>query len=212
MKASLARIYVQNSFCSNCIHTIKEKITAIATAYNDIIGFIDEQKESSWANDSGLQATRRRLQSYLTTSVGVSGDFQSLVSIGIQTNKDDGTVSFDSATLTDAINNDLDSVENLLLGEDGVEGIAEMFTSYIDGITDSTDGLYATRKESTESSIKSIDEQIERIELRLEKREQTMREQFYNLELLMSQMNSTSSYLSQQMTMMSSISSSGGNN
>jgi len=27
MKTSLARIYIQNSFCSNCIHTIKEKIT-----------------------------------------------------------------------------------------------------------------------------------------------------------------------------------------
>ncbi len=36
MKASLARIYVQNSFCSNCIHTIKEKITNRMDGMNQI--------------------------------------------------------------------------------------------------------------------------------------------------------------------------------
>lgn len=190
---------------------VKEKIEAFATAYNDIVNFIGEQKESSWANDSGLQSPRRRLQSFLSTTIGVSGSFQSLVAIGAKTNKDDGTISFDSAKLNDAIANDLESVEKLFLGEDGVEGIAEKFTSYLDGITDSADGIYASRKKSTESSIRSIDEQIERIELRLEKREQIMREQFYNLELLMSQMNSTSNYLSQQMTMLNSMSSGGDN-
>ena len=186
---------------------IKEKIDAFVTAYNDIITFVADQQDSSWSNDSGLQSTKRRLQSFLTTNIGGTGAFQHLVAIGISSSKDDGTISLDSAKFNEALTNDLEGVEALFIGETGVEGIADTFKTYLEGKTDSIDGIYASRKTSTESSIKDIDKNMETMERRLEMRERTIRAQFESLELLMSSMNSTSSYLAQQMTQLSNMNS-----
>ncbi len=182
---------------------VKAKLDSFVSAYNGVIEFINEQKDSSWANDNGLKGTQRRLQNLLVTNVGGSGDLQYLIDIGIKTNQKDGTISLDSTIAKDAIVNNFESIEKLFLGEDGVEGIVDKFTGYLDNMTDSLDGLYASRKKSTDSSIKRIDSNIETLELRLEQRERTMRAEYEALELLMSEMNSTSSYLAQQITNMS---------
>ncbi len=185
---------------------IKSKVDAFVSAYNDIITFISDQKDTSWGAENGLQGTKRRLQTLLTTPTGGDGAFQTLVDIGIKTNKDDGTISLDSTRFNDALTRDLDSVEKLFIGDDTSEGIATKFTNYLDGITDSVDGLYATRKSSTERSVKNIDNNIESIERRLEMRERTLRAQYESLELLMSSMNSTSSYLDQQFSSLNATS------
>jgi len=190
---------------------IKGKIDAFVSAYNDIISFISDQKDSSWSNDSGLQSTKRRLQSFLTTAIGGTGAYQHLVDIGIKTNKDDGTISLDATTFNDALANNLEDVEKLFIGETGVEGIADKFKNYLTGSTDSINGIYASRKSSTDRSLKNIDNNIESIERRLVQRERTMRAQFEALELLMSSMNSTSSYLAQQMNMLNNMVSGGSN-
>ncbi len=190
---------------------IKGKIDAFVSAYNDIISFVSDQKDSSWSNDSGLQSTKRKLQSFLTTSIGGTGAYQHLVDIGIKTNKDDGTISLDSDTFNDALTNNLEDVEKLFIGETGVEGIATKFETYLEGSTDSVNGIYASRKSSTDRSIKNIDNNIESTERRLEMRERTMRAQYESLELLMSSMNSTSSYLDQQMPMLNNMVSGGSN-
>ncbi|NOQ46690.1 MAG: flagellar filament capping protein FliD [Desulfobulbaceae bacterium] len=188
---------------------VKEKIDAFVTAYNDIITFIGEQKETGWRNDNGLTAVQRRMRNLLVSAVGGTGEFQHLVDIGFSTNQSTGMLEVDSTKLNEAILNDMESMEKLFIGEDGVEGIASKFTSYLESMTDSSNGLYASRKKSTDNSVRSIENHINRMELRLEKREQTLREQFYSLELLMSAMNSTSSYLAQQMDMLSNLTSGG---
>lgn len=187
---------------------VKAKMDAFVSAYNDILTFISDQEDASWANDSGLQSAKRRLQSFLTTGVGGTGSYQYLVDIGISSDSKTGEISLDSNKINDAIANDFESLEKLFLGEDGVEGMADKFINYLDDITDSIDGLYASKKTSTESSIKGLDRNIENMELRLEKRESNLRAQFEALELLMSSMNSTSAYLSQQISNMNSSGSS----
>ncbi len=127
-----------------------------------------------------------------------------MAEIGISTNKDDGTISLDTTKIDKIISNDYQSLENLFLGQTGAEGINTKFLTYLEGMTDSATGLYSSRKKSTESAIKGIDRNIDNMELRLEKREKSMRAQFNALELLMSSMNSTSNYLSQQISSMNS--------
>jgi len=177
---------------------IKEKIDAFVSAYNDIIKFIADQKDTSWGSDSGLKGTKRRLQSFLTTAIGGTGAYQHLIDIGLSTNKDDGTLSLDKGKFSDALTNNFEDVEKLFVGEEGIDGIAKKFTSYLDNMTDSIDGLYASRKTSTEQTVKRIDTNIESLERRLAQREKILRAQFDAMETLMGSMNSTSSYLSQQ--------------
>ncbi len=178
--------------------TIKKKIDTFINAYNDIIGFIAKQKDSSWGSDHGLLGTKRRLQDFLTTSVGGTGAYQHLIDIGISTNKDDGTLKLDTSKFNDALTNNLQDVESLFTGSEGIDGIASKFTDYLDSMTDSIDGLYASRKKSTDRKIQSIDRNIASMERRLAQREKTIRAQFDAMEDLMSSMNSTSTYLTQQ--------------
>ncbi len=185
---------------------IKNKINTFVTAYNDIIKFVADQKDTSWGRDSGLQSTVRNLQSMMVATVGGTGDYHNLVDLGFRTKKEDGTISTDSTMLQDAIGSNLESLEKLFIGEDGVEGIAEKLKNYLEGITDSSDGIYASRKTSTDSNMRRIDSNIETMEMRLEQREKTMRMKFAAMEQLVSTLNATGSYVSQQMSAISNMS------
>ena len=179
---------------------VKKKLNAFVSAYNDIVKFIADQKGSSWANDSGMQSVKRRLQGMLTEAVGGDNPLQRLVDIGIKSDKKDGTISLDSTTIDKLISEDFQGLENLFLGKDGADGINDKFLNYLSGLTDSTKGLYASRKKSTDSAIKGLERNIDSMNLRLEKREASLRAQFETLETLMSSMNATSNYLTQQIS------------
>ncbi len=181
---------------------VKKKLDAFVSAYNDIIKFVSDQKGSSWANDSSMQSAKRRMMGMLTEAVGGDNPLQRLVDIGIKTNKDDGTISLDSTKIEKLISEDFESLENLFLGKDGADGINDKFLNYLSGLTDSNQGLYASKKKSTESAVKGIERNIDSMNLRLEKREASLRAQFQSLELLMSSMNATSNYLTQQISSM----------
>lgn len=185
---------------------IETKINEFVTAYNDVISFVSEQStlgETSagvLGGDSGLSAIKRHLQNMLTSFVDTGGTYSTLAEIGLET-QNDGTVVLNSATLSDAIKEDQDSIVNLLSGqnEDDDSGIASQFNDYLKQLTDSDDGLLAGRKKSIDDNIARIDSNIEKMETRLEKREATLRAQFNAMEILVSSMNTTADYLDTQL-------------
>jgi flagellar hook-associated protein 2 len=176
----------------------------MVSAYNDIINFLDEQKEAGWGHDSGFRSAKRRLQNLLVTSVNGSGNIQSLSQLGLETQRD-GTLTIDSSTLETAISTDLESIEKLLAGEDGVEGISSQFISYLEDITDSVDGLLPSRKDSSDREIRRLDQNILNMEARMDKREETLRAQFNSLETLVSAMNQQSAFLTQQLSQLNNF-------
>jgi flagellar hook-associated protein 2 len=183
---------------------ISAKMEALTAAYNDINTFISEQEGSDWASDPAFRSVTRNLRNLLITNFGGTGTFNHLVDIGFKTDPNTGLLSVDSTKLNDALANDYDGVEALLLGDGVNTGMFDRFNSYLDTWTDTFNGLYASKKQSHDSAVKSLDLSIERMELRLEKREQTLMAQFAAMEDLVNSMNSTSSYLSQQLANMPS--------
>jgi len=183
---------------------IKSKVEDFVDAYNDVVKFIADQSDADWGRDPGFSTTKRRLQSLLVTNVGGTGSLQNLAQLGITTERD-GTLTLNSSKLTDAIDNDLDGLGKLFAGETGNDGIIEKFKTYIDGVVDSDNGLYASKKTTTDSSIRRLDRNIENMQTRLDKRESMLRKQFDALEQLMSTLNAQSSYMSQQMEAISKI-------
>ena len=193
---------------------IKSQIQDFVAGYNGVMSFIGSQSSSGedssggiLGGDPGMNGVKRRLQNLLTSTISNSGNFAALSQLGLETQKD-GTLSLDDETLTEAIQNDLESVEKLLVGEGETEGIAVQFQNYLEGKTDSIDGLLASNKKSTESTLNRIDDRIEQIEMRLEKKEETMRKKFAAMEELISGMNSQSSFLTQQLESLSNMMSS----
>lgn len=183
---------------------VKNQIKAFVTGYNEVISFISGQSKAEGSSagilvgDSGINSIKRRLQSMLTSQVGSSG-LTSLSQLGLETQRD-GTLTIDDEVLTEAIQTDLPGMTKLLAGDEDTEGIATRFKNYLDGITDKTDGFYAGRKKTIENNVKQIAKSIDRFELRLEKREQTLYDQFNALEQLISVMNAQSDYIGKQMS------------
>ncbi len=190
--------------------TIKEKIQAFVTGYNDAVAFVTGQSVINGSSggvlsgDSGLNSVKRHMQDMLTTRVNNSGTFNYLSQLGFETQKD-GSLTINDSVLTAAIQDNFDDVEALLVGETGNPGIASQFNDYLQSITNSSDGLLAGRKQSIDSNLRRIDNRIGQMEMRLEHKEETMRARFVALESLISGMNAQSSFLTQQMNMLSNI-------
>ncbi len=197
---------------------VDTNLKSFVAAYNAVVSFVHSQsvvgesKGGILGGDSGLNAVKRRLQNLLTTSVNQPGSpLQTLSELGLETQKD-GTLILNSEKLSEARTQNYDSLVNLLAGDgDQMEGIASQFQGYLESLTDSRDGLYAGRSQAINDNLKRMDERIEQMELRLEKREETLRSQFNVMEQLVSTMNSQSSFLSQQLDMISNLTTSNRN-
>lgn len=151
--------------------------------------------------DSTLRSTQNRMRSLLTSvPSGLSGaTYQLLSNIGVSLQKD-GTLAVDSTKLSDAVSKDFTGVANLL------SAVGTAFDDAIDSLTGS-DGIIAARTDGLNATIKRYEKQYESIEARLEKIEARYRTQFTSLETLISSMNSTSTYLTQQLENLSNLNS-----
>lgn len=182
------------------------KIKAFVDGYNDIIKFFTAQKDADWGNDSAFRAIKGRLQGLLVSQQG-SDTYSSLSQLGFETQRD-GTINLNSSILNDALTDDYEAVIGLFAGVDGAEGISAKFASYLDEVTDYADGIYAIRKDGTDSNLRRIDRRIDSLEARMEQKEKTMRAQFTAMENLVSGLNAQGGYLLQQLSSMPSL---GGN-
>lgn len=194
--------------------SIKSAISAFAEGYNEVVSFITSQSSINGSEagvlggDASINAVKRRLQNLLTEATGNSGIFKTMSQLGFQTQKD-GTLNLNETTLTKAINNNLDDISKLLAGEDGVTGVATKFKNYLYDMTNSGTGLLKIKKTSIEGNLKKIGTQITTIEARLEQRQKNLESQFSAMETLVSGLNSQSTYLTQQMEILSNMMSGG---
>ncbi len=193
---------------------IKSSISAFAEGYNEVVSFITSQsringsKAGVLGGDASINVVKRRLQNMLTEPTANSGIFRAMSQLGFETEKD-GTLNLNETTLTKAINTNLDDIATLLAGEDGVTGVATKFKNYLYDMTNSGTGLLKTKKDSIESNVKKIGTRITTVEARLVKRQKTMEAQFSAMETLVSGLNSQSTYLTQQMQILSKMMSGG---
>lgn len=196
---------------------VKEKLQSFVDAYNEVMSFIaDGYNDSALGKDKeipgglvlrgdpAVNGVKRRMQALLTASVPSAGAYQSLADLGIATNRD-GTLTLNSTRLDKALQADFDSVSKVLVGDDRSQGVMKNFKSYLLTATSFSDGLFATAKTRNERTLSGIDTQIGRLEQRLESREKAIRAQFTALETLVSGMNETSNYLTQQSDMLKNL-------
>lgn len=197
--------------------SIEKKIESFVSAYNSVVDafssaqkFNDDTGEAgALLGDSSAISMRNRIRSLIGTTVsGLPDNVNSLSRIGIAADTN-GKLSMDSSKLGDALKNNIDDVQTLFTQEtSGNEGIALKFFNHLDGVLDPIDGLFATKEESINKSIQGIYGDIERIELRLEKREENLRRQFIALETIMGQIQATGNFLTQQLDGLAELSSS----
>lgn len=179
---------------------VRSALDGFVSAYNEFAQLID--KLTAFSPDTGAggvllgdsltRGIESQLRSALSGTYGVQGSvYQSLVNLGVRTGED-GSLSVDSEKLNDALEADLDGVVAL------VQGFGAAFEETASGYLGST-GLIATREDSVQSRLDGIDDERIRLDRRIELIEQRYLKQFSALDLLVSQLQSTSQFLTNQL-------------
>lgn len=156
----------------------------------------DAQYSHILRGDATVNTIKRGLQSVLTDIVNTSGSLHILGDIGITTNQD-GTLTLNNSKLDTALADNFDGVTKLLAGENNTDGVMKKFNSYLLNVTSVASGMYAEKRDRYESKVDNLDDQITQRTALLDKTEATLKMRFTAMELLISNLNSQSSFLTQ---------------
>ncbi|MGB3622368.1 MAG: flagellar filament capping protein FliD, partial [Ketobacter sp.] len=186
---------------------ISGKLAEFVEAFNalsDALDFLTDYDQA--ADEAGLltgdfaaRTIETQIRRTVSSALEGGGQFSTLASIGITTQRD-GSLKLDSSKLNTALANNFDDVANLLGGENGV------FSKLDERVDDflSSDGLIASRNSSFLAQLKDIDEQRERLTLRVESFSERIRKQYTSLDILVGQLQSTGDFVTSQLDMISS--------
>jgi flagellar hook-associated protein 2 len=141
-----------------------------------------------FTGDSTVRALRRSLADAVQYPVdGVSPS-----TIGISIDRL-GVLTFDSAKFQAAMAEDPAAVEKVFTG------LAARTEATADEYSDRYDGILTARITGQEREVDSLEEQVERWDLRLDQRRETLERTYARLETMLAQMKSQSSYLTSQL-------------
>jgi flagellar hook-associated protein 2 len=161
-------------------------VISSSTSYNAAT-----QTASALTGDSlSSSAQSQVLNAIMATTPGVTGGIRSLFDLGITTN-DDGSLTLDSTKLNSALATDPASVANLF-STTGAVGSA--LQSTLDGFI-GDNGVIISRTASLNTQLGGLGDQETALNTRMNGLEALYTSQYTALDTLMSQMNSTSSFL-----------------
>jgi flagellar hook-associated protein 2 len=178
--------------------SVKESVQAFVDAFNELKTTFDSLagEGDDLEADSTLRGIENQLQGvFNTVPAGLTGSFSYLSEVGVSFQRD-GTLALDSADLESAINADFAGMAELFAHD------SQGYLFRLDGLIDrfvQTEGLIDVRQDGLNSRIDVTEQRIADMQYRLETREQRLRNQFTLLDTLMGELQSTSTFLSQQL-------------
>ncbi|MBZ0068924.1 MAG: flagellar filament capping protein FliD [Thiobacillus sp.] len=188
--------------------TVARDSTAINTAasgfveaYNSLASQIksrsaygsDAKTAGTLAGDGTLRTMQDQLRSIFNTPAS-GGTLTSLAQVGISFQKD-GSLLLDSSKLDSAISTDFSDVTNLFSSSTGFATRLEDWASSTLG----AGGLIDTRTQSLKEFVKNRNDEIDKLENQMSALEKKYIREYTNLNIMLSSMNSTSTFLSQQL-------------
>ena len=194
--------------------TVARDMEAVSTAvqdfvkaYNDVDKVLkdistynkDSKSSATLQGDSAIRSIRNRLHGIMTGTLD-DNTYTVLSQAGV-TFQLNGSLSVDTSKLGDALNNNFEAVGNLFARESSIPsetGLGFRLDDYLDDLL-SRDGSLATRTDGINKSIRTIELAGDRLLSRMDQIEARYRAQFTALDSLMSSLNTTSAFLTQQL-------------
>ena len=183
--------------------SISKAVTDFVDAYNTLATAVNKQTAYNAATKSGAvlngDASARSIltsiRAELGKGTGEAGGLSTLADIGISFQRD-GTLKLEKpAKLEAAIASNLEGVSSLF---SSTNGFATRLTKLTEDMLGSK-GVFKTRTDGLNNTIRSLGKSQERMELQLEQTEKRYRAQFTSLDTMMVSMQSMSSYMTQQL-------------
>ena len=208
---------------TNDTTTLKEKLKELVATYNVVQVVLNELSDpdsteeevgGALSNDMAfVRSVRDAIYAAVTTDSSTpSGDVSALRDLGIELTKT-GTLSFNEATYDEVVLNNFSDVVTMLSAGttnqsayDGADqGLAFDSMEVINGLMDSIDGIFAIREDTATQQLKTYEDRLLAIELRMEKVYQSYLKQFSVMEDLVNTLNNTRDYVKQQLDSIANI-------
>lgn len=162
-------------------------LTKSVTAYN-----AETQTGSALTGDSMVRGLQGQLRNMASEQV------MALKDLGVKINTD-GTLSLNTSDMTKALAEDPGALSRLFSGDDGYGADMEsMLKSVLED-----DGLFDSRSDSLNARLKTYDKQYEDLDRRMESLQARYTAQFTAMEQMVTQLQGSSGFLSQQLASMS---------
>lgn len=189
--------------------SIKKDVKSFVTNYNVLIGVMkglskyDATTKLAGAlnGDSVIRGIQSKLRQAFSTTVN-SGGFSNLSELGIKLSEG-GSYVLDDATFDSKLANNLSDIQTFFSATDGM---VKNFTSALSGYLD-TDGIIDNRSDGLQSRLDSIGDKRDSLVRRMATYEARLNLQFGAMDRLVSQLQATGNYLTQQLASLASISS-----
>ena len=193
---------------------VSKATTDLVTSYNKIIDFLDEKQATTGVRDSTIPVIKKRLQSAMDVIFQPSAPYRNLFDIGVSLSSyqdkvtastgekyvTNGQYTVNADKLSQAIAGNFAGFKDLFTNSSN--GILTQLKSTIDDIT-GYDGAIAIRTNSINSQKSFLSKQIEDEQTRLDDMKASMTAQYTALNQIISQSQSTSAMLTQQISSMS---------
>ncbi|MCK0746735.1 flagellar filament capping protein FliD [Chromohalobacter nigrandesensis] len=187
--------------------SIRGAITGFVDSYNDmksttadLTSFSSEDGETQAGDllgDSTTRMAESRLRSTMTESVGEDG-LQTLEDAGISMNVD-GELEIDDEQLDESLSTQPGAVQTLFAGTDESAGIAGRVEEELDTML-GANGMVEGAVTGAENQMDRLDERYSSMEDSIASTVDRYRTQFQELDSMVSEMNQTSDYLTQQLS------------
>ncbi|MEK0010606.1 flagellar filament capping protein FliD [Escherichia albertii] len=168
------------------------------TKYTAVDAGSDSQSSDNSAlpGDSTLRTIQTQLKSMLSNTVS-SSNYKTLAQMGITTDPSNGKLELDADKLTAALKKDASGVGALIVGDGKKTGITTTIgvnlTSWL-----STTGIIKAATDGVSKTLNKLTKDYNAASDRIDAQVARYKEQFTQLDVLMTSLNSTSSYLTQQ--------------
>ena len=172
----------------------KQAVTDFVTAYNTIVQDLSSQftyntttnSAGPLAGDSVARMVQEEMLNAATYSMTGTNGFNSLSSLGVTMNND-GTLSINDATLTDALNSHFADVQNFFQAADGT-GFATNLAAQLDPLTDSTQGAFFVDLQGINATQKSLQDQIDNFEVYVASQQVMLTNQYNQVNVMLQQL------------------------
>ncbi|CDS50302.1 Flagellar hook-associated protein FliD [Polaromonas sp. CG9_12] len=198
-KVGTSSLKVQKDIDSagNAIATFVNAFNSLQSVAKKLTAFDATSKSGAvLLGDSTLRNIQVGIRSALTSAQDDDGSGLTMLSqIGVSFQKD-GTLALDSTKLKAALDSKMSGVANLFAG--AASGYGTKMAALITGYTDTTGGVLTAATKGINTTLDMLAKQYTATSARVESTVARYKAQFTALDVMMSQMNQTSSYLTAQ--------------
>lgn len=172
---------------------------ALQTVMKDLGHYNADSKDAgALVGDSTLRTIQGQVRQFTSGLVSsASSNFDSLSMIGVSIDRF-GVMSLDSARFNDVMKTNLNAVQEVFSSTDGV---AVRLESAVDRFLQSG-GMLDSQTSSLNDRLRSIDDDRDRVQLRLDNYEKVLLDQFIAMDVAVGQFQSTGAYLGQQLALL----------